>query len=191
MGFLKYRSSPTGEWQEIYSIKGDDGYTPQKGVDYFTEEEKQGIINEITDNIVGEQVDLGNYYTKTEIDDILDELVVEVDLSDYYTKTEADNIIQQELGSYYTKTEIDTKLANIEAGDVDLSNYYTKTETDTKISDGLEGYATETYVDNKVANTQPDLTDYYTKTQTDTQITNKVGAVFSYNSSTGRLDITV
>ena len=188
MGFIKYRNSPTGEWQEIYSIKGD---TPVKGVDYFTEEEINGIINDITDNIVGEQVDLGNYYTKTEIDDILDELVVEVDLTDYYTKTEADNIIQEALGNYYSKTEIDTKLANIETGDVDLTDYYTKAQTDTKISDGLKGYATENYVDQKVANTKPDLTNYYTKTQTDTQITNKVEAIFSYNPSTGRLDITI
>lgn len=162
MGFLKYRSSPTSEWQEIYSIKGD---TPVKGVDYFTEEEINGIINQITDNIVGEQVDLGNYYTKTEADNIIQQ-----SLGNYYTKTEADNIIQQELGSYYTKTEIDTKLADIETSSVDLTNYYTKTQTDTKISDGLKGYATETYVDNKVANAKPDLTNYYNKTEIDALI---------------------
>lgn len=31
------------EWLE--SLHGKDGYTPVKGVDYFTEEEKQEIIN--------------------------------------------------------------------------------------------------------------------------------------------------
>lgn len=167
MGFIKYRSSPTSEWQEIYSIKGD---TPIKGVDYFTEEEINDIINEITDNIVGEQVDLGNYYNKTEIDTLIDN--VEVDLTDYYNKTEIDN-----------------KLADIEAGDVDLSNYYTKTETDTQITNSLTNYATKDYVSTQIENV--DLSNYYTKTQTDIQINNQVEAIFSYNSSTGRLDITV
>lgn len=33
---------------------GTDGYTPQKGVDYFTEAEKQEIIQEIELNVTGD-----------------------------------------------------------------------------------------------------------------------------------------
>ena len=116
MGFIKYRSSPTSEWQEIYSIKGD---TPVKGVDYFTEEEINGIINQITDNIVGKQVDLSNYYTKTETD----------------TK------ISDGLNGYATETYVDNKVLNAKP---DLTNYYNKTEIDALI----QGLATEEYVNN-------------------------------------------
>ena len=32
---------------------GHDGYTPQRGVDYWTEEDKQEIINEVTGESLG------------------------------------------------------------------------------------------------------------------------------------------
>lgn len=73
MGFIKYRSSPEAEWQEIYSIKGDPGYSPVKGVDYYTEAEKEELINEVQKNL-GESIDLSNYYTKTEIDGFLGDI---------------------------------------------------------------------------------------------------------------------
>ena len=79
---------------------GQDGYTPVKGVDYFdgepgkdgedyilTEEDKA----EIASLIPVPEVDLSDYYTKTEIDEALDN--VDVDFSDYYTKEEIDNLL--------------------------------------------------------------------------------------------------
>lgn len=43
MEVLKIRNS-SGEWQEVAAIKGSDGYTPVKGVDYFTDEDKQELV---------------------------------------------------------------------------------------------------------------------------------------------------
>ena len=37
-------------------VNGKDGHTPVKGTDYFTEEEKQEIVNEVTDNVQLQQV---------------------------------------------------------------------------------------------------------------------------------------
>ena len=34
-----------GEWIEIPAIQGEPGYTPQKGVDYWTPEEQEEILN--------------------------------------------------------------------------------------------------------------------------------------------------
>jgi hypothetical protein len=34
-----------GEWIEIPAIQGEPGYTPQKGIDYWTPEEKEEILN--------------------------------------------------------------------------------------------------------------------------------------------------
>lgn len=59
---------------------------------------------------------LDDYYTKTQIDDKLENIEAgEVDLSDYYTKA-----------------QVDKKLSEIEEGDIDLTNYYTKKQIDDK-----------------------------------------------------------
>lgn len=59
MGFMKYRSSPDEEWKEIYALQGEPGkdgpqgepgvpgYTPQRGTDYWTDADKEEIINDI------------------------------------------------------------------------------------------------------------------------------------------------
>jgi hypothetical protein len=50
MANLKFRDSE-GNIQEILSIKGADGKTPVKGVDYFTENDKAEIINEVIESV--------------------------------------------------------------------------------------------------------------------------------------------
>ena len=43
-----------GTWAEIPAIvgaKGDAGYTPQKGIDYWTEADKAEIVNDALDNL--------------------------------------------------------------------------------------------------------------------------------------------
>ena len=56
MEILKIRNKLTGKWASIPAIKGDkgdkgdkgeNGYTPVKGVDYFTDADKQELIQDI------------------------------------------------------------------------------------------------------------------------------------------------
>ena len=41
-----------GKWVDIPALKGNKGDTPVKGLDYYTEEEKQELIEEILARIV-------------------------------------------------------------------------------------------------------------------------------------------
>ena len=57
--------------------KGEDGHTPVKGVDYFdgkdyvlTDADKQEIAGMV--EVSGGEVDLSNYYTKSEVDNLID-----------------------------------------------------------------------------------------------------------------------
>ena len=54
MSVFKYKDPTSNSWQEISNIPGPAGpagKTPVKGVDYFTEEEKQELTNEIKVNL--------------------------------------------------------------------------------------------------------------------------------------------
>lgn len=105
------------------------------------------------------------------------------DLSNYYTKSEVDELIPEptDLTGYATEKYVDDAIAGIEIPEggesVDLSDYYTKEETYSKAEvDGLipdlTGYATEQYVDDAIASIEipevepVDLTNYYTKDET-------------------------
>jgi hypothetical protein len=63
--------------------------------------------------------DLTNYYTKSEVDNLIAE--IEIDLSDYYTKEEINQLVNQ----FPTKSEIDAR----------FNDYYTKTQVNGLISD--------------------------------------------------------
>ena len=42
-----------GEWIEVPALKGEDGYTPVKGTDYWTDEDKAEIQSYIDAQIGG------------------------------------------------------------------------------------------------------------------------------------------
>jgi hypothetical protein len=58
MSVLKLKNEETGEFEVIEVIsgkegpqgpKGEDGYTPQRGIDYFTDEDIVNFIDEIVE----------------------------------------------------------------------------------------------------------------------------------------------
>lgn len=108
-----------------------------------------------------------DYYTKEEIDEKLDEIVAggEIDLSNYYKKSEVDNLLLAKADKSELSTKQDTLISgeNIKtingnsllgsgdititgSGDVDLSNYYNKVEVDGKLDTKLD---TSTYNSDK------------------------------------------
>lgn len=125
------------------------------------------------------EVDLSEYYTKTQIDELLTRIELPEDvlnevLNQYYTKEQTDTQISNAIGNieipvpdltqYYTKEETDTQISNavgnIEIPETDLSEYYTKEETDTQISNAIDNIEFPT----------TDLSDYYTQEEVDNLI---------------------
>ena len=90
------------------------------------------MTEEVNTNYLGVTPGIANY---------IEQEVGDVDLSEYYTKSEIDSKIDSieaggelVLNNYYTKTESDNKFVlKEEEVNVDLTNYYTKTEVDSKI----------------------------------------------------------
>lgn len=99
--------------------------------------------------IVNEQ--LGNYYTKSEIDDQIEDIVTEqvTPIVADIVSEQVPPIVEQELSNYYTKDNVDTY-------------FYNKDETDALLSDKAD------------TSDLPDMTDYYTKSDTDTLLSGKV-----------------
>ena len=125
-----------------------------------------------------EHQSLDNYYTYTEVDDLIG--VVDAKFDNYYTRAQCDeryltyhqdisgkqdviadldeirrgatlgssSLQPSALNNYYTRTQTDAAIANA-AQNIDLTNYYTKSETDAAINEAIA------YVD-------VDLSDYVT-----------------------------
>lgn len=113
----------------------------------------------------GGYVDLSDYYTKDEVNNLIQN--VEVDLTGYatedYVKQEIAAIPEVDLTGYATKEQLEQAIAAIP--EVDLSGYAKKTD----IPD-TTGLATEDYVNNAIANLdipEVDLSNYYTKAEDD------------------------
>lgn len=138
MYILKVRENANSPWQLIDVLvgpRGENGHTPVKGVDYFTQEDIDFIVAE---------VEKGNYATVEYVDSMI-ENIPEVDLSDYYTKEQVDQAISADLGDYALKTDLiglateDYVENAVKDVEVDLTDYYTKSEVDDKLEDLATG----------------------------------------------------
>ena len=78
------------------------------------------------------EIDLSNYYTKSQTDAAITAAINTV-LADYSTTTQMTAAIAAALASYYTKSEVDALIADFITKSVnDLTYYYLKSETFTK-----------------------------------------------------------
>ena len=181
MYILKVRENANSPWQLIDVLvgpRGENGHTPVKGVDYFTQEDIDFIVAE---------VEKGNYATVEYVDSMI-ENIPEVDLSNYYTKEQVDTAVKNvevDLTGYATEEYVDDAIAQakLNGSDIDLSAYaktadLAKVATSGNYNDlsnlptipSTTGLATEEYVDNAVKNVEVDLSDYYTKSQVEALI---------------------
>ena len=90
------------------NIKIGDGVTPWNSLEY-----------------ISAKVDLSEYYTKEQVDDLIKRIDIP-DITLYYTKEE-------------TETKIEEAIQGIEIPEADLTKYYTKEETETKIEEAIQG----------------------------------------------------
>lgn len=90
-------------------------------------------VVQVLDAAIGTKANKTDVYTKTEIDNLIDN--VEVDLSNYYDKNETNTLLTEyaKTDDVYDKATVDKKLADaVTGGTIDLNNYYTKQETYSK-----------------------------------------------------------
>nr|DAK10355.1 MAG TPA: Head fiber protein [Caudoviricetes sp.] len=121
---------------EILGGAGDDTNTLKK------------VYDALSGNTGGD-VDLSNYYTKSETDSKDNTKVDKVSgkglsTNDFTTAEKSklaslsnydDSEIRNLIGNTYTKSEVDAKIDEaVAGGEVDLTNYYTKAEIDSKVS---------------------------------------------------------
>lgn len=141
--------------------KGNDGYTPVKGVDYFTNEDK----NEIKSN-VEQSINIKNYYNKTEVDNKLS------------TKVNTSSLGSLAYKNSLTKTDVGlSNVRNVES--------YSKTETDENIANVVEiaEGKTNSYVVNKTQahNKLDSQEDSITLLPEDFPLNTTSGSQISYN----------
>lgn len=115
-----------------------------------------------------------NYYTKSQIDNMLEEIESGITSGCCITPEEVDERIS---------AACETKLDASAYTPTDLSDYYTKEETNAQISSSTADMATKTWVTNQNYITGVDLSNYATKSEIPTVPTN----VSAFNNDAGYL----
>ena len=148
---------------------------------------KAYVDNAIAQAVTGGQVDLSNYYTKSETNAAIE--AAAPDLSGYALKTEIPDttglaseqyvqdqiaaIPETDLSNYATISYVNTEIAKVvTSGQVDLSNYYTKNETNAAIEAAkpdLSGYALKSEI--------PDTTGFTTEARVNELINAALGVI--------------
>ena len=148
---------------------------------------KAYVDNAIAQAVTGGQVDLSNYYTKSETNAAIE--AAAPDLSGYALKTEIPDttglaseqyvqdqiaaIPETDLSDYATISYVNTEIAKVvTGGQVDLSNYYTKNETNAAIEAAkpdLSGYALKSEI--------PDTTGFTTEARVNELINAALGVI--------------
>lgn len=145
MEILKIKDKNTGQWVNIPTLKGQDGYTPVKGVDYFTESDKTEIINAVIDFfggspitgyvdennniIVTNNLEQGIYTVKYELEDgttiDIGNLVLEEEveiINQIPLSTDTDGTVYNGIG-YKTDTRINSSGNAVAAAGVSVTGF--------------------------------------------------------------------
>ena len=134
------------------------------------------ILKSLIDNA---EVDLSDYYTKSQVDTKLSN--VNVDLSNYYTKAQTTDKLNDKLDksvwdeAFEFNEDGSLKVKVNLYGDGEISAYGSGSTANTEIN--LDNYYTKSEIDNKLDNiectggtAEVDLSNYYTKAQVNTKL---------------------
>lgn len=132
------------------------------------------VLKDLIDNA---EVDLSNYYTKSQVDTKLSN----VDLSNYYTKAQTTDKLNDKLDksvwdeAFEFNEDGSLKVKVNLYGDGEISAYGSGSTANTEIN--LDNYYTKSEIDNKLDNiectggtAEVDLSNYYTKAQVNTKL---------------------
>lgn len=127
-----------------------DALTTELPTTYAVKDTVVKVADSIT---LAADIDLSNYYNKTETENLIEEAVGNISIPDVsnladkehtHSINDITDYVAPEIPSldgYATEKYVDDAIANIPTGggDADLTNYYTKTETDAAISAAIAG----------------------------------------------------
>lgn len=193
----RWKSQSTDKFNILKSLCQDPNCEPVVVSDDWVQEIVENVAQSVADKIGDTQINLSNYYTKSEVDTKVAN--VTVDLTGYATENYVDEKVSaidvtEQLTDYAKKTEIPIKVSQLEndAGYLtqhqDISGLATKDEVEiveNKIP-SINGLATEAYVNEAVAaiDVSDKLKDYaksadvytkndvYTKSEIDEKVSN-------------------
>lgn len=193
----RWKTQSTDKFNILKSLCQDPNCEPVVVSDDWVQEIVENVAQSIADKIGDTQINLSNYYTKSEVDTKVAN--VTVDLTGYATEKYVDEKVSavdvtDQLTGYAKKTEIPIKVSQLEndAGYLtqhqDISGLATKDEVnvvENKIP-SIDGLATEAYVNEAVAaiDVSDKLKDYaksadvytkndvYTKSEIDEKVSN-------------------
>ena len=202
----RWKSKPTDKFNIVKSLCQDPNCEPIYVNDDWVQEIVQNVATAVAEEIKNVQVDLSNYYTKTEVDEKVSN--VNVDLTGYATETyvqeQIDAIPEPDLSDYALKTDIPKKVSDltndaryitsipdeyVTEAELDAKGYLTEHQSlaeyalKTEIP-SIEGLATEIYVDNAVAkvDVSSQLVDYAKKADVEST-TNALSSSISTNAT--------
>lgn len=171
------------------SIRGEEGYTPVKGVDYWTQEDIDSVIKPIVEGKQDKLVE-GNNIT---IDPTTNVISANWNTDDYYTKDDVDTELAKKQNTLTPGENIHIDENGVISADGgDLSNYYTKDEVNTELSkkqDELTQGSNIIISDSNVISA--DLSDYYNKSTVDSKLSEKQGTLKQGNNITISEDNTI
>ena len=165
----RWKSKPTDKFNIVKSLCQDPNCEPVFVNDDWVQEIVKNVATAVAKEIKDVQVDLSNYYTKTETEDYVNQKINEVDVSD-------------QLMNYALKSELPTKTSQL----TNDSGYLTEHQD-------ISGLATKDYVDEQVKSVDvtSQLVDYAKKDELFSKdyndLTNKPTKVSDFENDAGYL----
>ena len=157
--------------------KGDDGYSPQRGTDYWTEEDKEEIRNDLGE-IVADKEDAAN--KSTTIDDNADDVK--------YPTTKAVKVYADKSKERAVKEASELIMKEV-SDKQDIGNMFTGNLTDATI----DVLGEELYPNNKALKyyVNDKLSDYYTKEEVNDSLAYKqdIGNMFTGDLTDATIDV--
>ena len=175
----RWKSKPTDKFNIVKSLCQDPNCEPIYVNDNWVQGIVQNVATAVAEQIKNVQVDLGDYYTKAEVNEKIAN--VNVDLTGYATETyvqeQIDAIPEPDLSDYALKTDIPKKVSDLtnDAGYITSipDEYVTEAELESKgyltEHQDLSAYARKVDVSEQLKDYAKSA-DVYTKEEVDTAI---------------------
>lgn len=179
----RWKTQSTDKFNVLKSLCQDPNCEPVTVTDDWVQEIVENVAQSVADKIGNAQINLGNYYNKTEVDSKISDVKSEIPTKASQLNNDAGYLTEhQDISNLATTAYVDEQVASVDVSE-QLASYATQAWVEGKgylTEQNLAGLATEDYVDEKVAavDVSEQLADYaksadvYTKDEVDTKVAN-------------------